>query len=633
MTPSPLHSSSSLRSSFPEDTSPDSIHWQAPAPIAYSIMEMLREPVFNSADEMYYLLEVCLRHVGWLWFMEYVHAPFHQAKLDRKLDRALFASFLDNQREPSVGTWAYLGSRISHGFRQHTWPVGVQPLTAFVYGDPRDTQSHLSRLLSSRNHFAHSSFDTQLRDVVELRTILWQLLAPMYPLFTQHPILFWDPESCVWRKANGHWSEDMGVDIADPVAYCPYMICTDGTWRSLHPWLQIERLHESNWMQRMYTHVNCNHPWVLRYFHLKKSSTLEKRQLFAPNPWLFQHLQHYEQEQQGSIDFQPVWSDHASTLPAREEVLPKLQRALMRRQKHQPHFVWLQGYPGSGKTAWIAQAPEVFKKFFAIIRYQIRPNHLTLSPITFLRYVLLQLHAHLPMKTLWPEALVPHNTFPEILAHCSWQELDSYFLHLLHTLKTHRKRLLLCVDQFHWAKHLYRDETIHLYDRISQWKGVAYQNLRILLTGRSGYAENMIYDEVVILPTRSVFSGDEFALWLSDLGIHPHDFPEPDDPSWDQEVQAFRRSILFVLSQSSQALSSWDIRDRLAEVLQQHPDLFSPPFLFTPQIEWNLRNMRSYLSIEYVANTEGMMIAHYRLFHASWQDWLRHRLWLKPPQI
>lgn len=190
--------------SFPTDTGPDSLHWQATAPIAYSTIEMLREPLVNSADEMVYLLEVCLRHLGWLWLSEYVQGQHH----DPSLDQLLFQHIGQNDREPSVGTWAYLGSRISHAFRQHGWSVSVPPLAAFVYGDPRDPQTHLSKLLTYRNHFAHGSFDTHIQDILEHREYLWQLLGPMQPLFCQHPIVFWDAADGLWRRANGHGSPE-----------------------------------------------------------------------------------------------------------------------------------------------------------------------------------------------------------------------------------------------------------------------------------------------------------------------------------------------------------------------------------------------------------------------------------------
>ncbi len=562
---------------FPQDTSEASVHWDAPAPIAYSAVEMLREPTFNSADELIYMLESCLRHLGWLWLVEYLNHTEH----DPDVDRVLFRFLLEGKRELSVGTWAYLGSLLSHMFQENEWTLQFPPLTEFLYGAPNDEQSPLSQLLRYRNHFAHGSFDTQLSEILYHRSLLWSLLEPMQTLWKQHPLVFWDPEASSVREANGHWSLRPNVVLPETKPYELYALRLEREPLLLSPMFQVRRTHPNEARHHMYSHIHNLPPWHLKTFDLRKSNTSSRLALFQRNPSIQEHITTHQETTQGTLSFKAIWK--RDVLPeAQQEELRPLQSALLndllKRVSNRPNVVGMEGYPGSGKSHLIATANEWAVGFDCVIRYRLSPGHLTQSPTTLLRYVLRKL-----------------NPEDENLAHLSHNKLEHLWEQTLEQWEQQQQRVLFAVDQFQFAHQPYQDETLSLSDWIAQLRGKATTRVSFLIALRPGYPGSLGYDALRPLPVVDTPLPDTFASMLVELGWLEQAFPAPEAPTRPPEEQRLGRALLYLLAKAESPMTCMDLRQSLERLLEQQPQRFPRYMLLAPRLSHTLWELRPFL--------------------------------------
>ncbi|TNE43449.1 MAG: ATP-binding protein [Deltaproteobacteria bacterium] len=594
------------RCAFPQDTSETSIHWNAPAPIAYSVVEMLREPTFNSADELVYALESCLRHLGWLWLVEYLTHTEH----DPDVDRILFRFLLEGKRELSVGTWAYLGSLLSHLFHKNKWTLKFPSLAEFSYGDPADEQSPLSQLLRYRNHFAHGSFDTQLSEILLHRSLYWSLLEPMQALWKQSPLVFWDPEASSVREANGHWSLRPDLALPEPKPYELYALRQEQEPLSLAPMFQVRRTKTNETQHHIYSHIHELSPWHLRTFDLRKSSTSARLALFQRNPSIQAHLTTHEQTLQGILPFQNTWNK--TTWPkAQREALQPLQRMLLhdllKRANKRPNVVCVEGYPGSGKTHLLATVEEWAVGFDSIFRYRLTPGHLTQSPTTFLRYVLRKL-----------------NPEDEELAHLSHKKLEDLWHQTLEQWEQQEQRVLFALDQFQFAHQPYQDETLSLNDWLSQQRGQATARLSVLLTLRPGYHDPFGYDALRSLPIVDTPLPDTFVTMMEELGWLEQAFPTPETPSRHPEERRLGRALLYLLAKTENSMTSMELRQPLKQLLDRLPQLLPAYMLLTPRISHTLRELRPFLRWSREETTS--IHDAYTPFSVSLRQWLLQTL-------
>lgn len=594
-----------MSASFPRNTRSDSSHWQLPTPLAYSTLEMLREPLVNSADELIHLLEVWLRHMGWMWLVEYLHSD-HQ---DDALDRVLFRTFLENQRELSVGRWAYMGSRISHLFRQKGWGVRL-PLCRFSYGDPRDQESSLSRLLRYRNSFAHGSFDAQEKDILRHRALLWSLIAETQKALEDNPIVFWDPESRCVRAANGHWSKQPDITLPAQEPYLPYMLDNSGHRIQLAPMVRIRKVEPEEREHHIYAHIEEIPAWHLEYLSLHHSTSQQMQESFQHNPTVAAHLSRYQRQRQGYLDFRTDWEQARPPHQTERELQATLQHvvtALEVRRVERPSYVLLLGYPGSGKTYFVAQAESLFQGFDHFVTYRLEPQSPTTSATTFLRYML---------RALCPgsEALSSASSL-DVLREAWFQQL--------HLLKAKKKRLLLGVDQFHLAYQPYREDSLTIYDLLSDLHGISSEQVAVLLTARPGYREKLLHDTCIRIPSTETPLVKKYSAMLEELGLNPIDFPDPATPGWSEEERMFQRMLLFVLSAAPRALSAFEVRETLEQLLGQKPNLFPPSFLFSPRIERTLWELRPLL-VWKQNNPDPHKV--YAPYSASFGSWLLEHL-------
>ncbi len=630
---------SPTQESFPLHTQKDSAYWRIPAPLAYSTIEMLREPLINSADELILLLEAWLRHLGWLWIAEYLHG----SEQDHALDRMLFRTFLEGQRELTVGNWAYIGSRISHLYRRNQWQVQIHPLLSFTYGDPRDKRSPLSQLLRYRNSFAHGSFDAQEQDILTHRSLLWSLLAPIQPLLEECPIVFWDPKHNGVRAADGSWSPRPEFLLPKQEAYLPYMMCSPTLNAPLAPFLHIRCIEAGESEHHIYAHLPDVPPWYLQYTSLHQLPDTARRLLFQGNPKVAQHREEYQQQRLGSIDLQPEWDKiRPPTMPKEDfqTLHQQLKTALDNTRDNQPNFVLLSGYPGSGKSIFVAQATQYFTGFDRVITYRLEPQSPTLSATTFLRYMLRELGSHGSRITGHGSGIMRHELREGSvqrsgdekspsegisLKQLSLDELREEFYQQLHQLRHQKCRLLLAIDQFHLAYHPYREETLSICDVLSHIDGVSSQYMGVLLAARLGYRDNLLHDTQITIPPQDYPLQEKYDLMLEELGLHFVDFPDPDTIDLSEEERIFRRMLLFVLSTAPKPLTAFEARNALEDLLKQKPSLFPTNFLFSPRIArtlWDLRPVLLWESSQDTHNTDKTFTP----FCKSFGTWLAENL-------
>lgn len=586
---------------FPDDTSEASIYWDAPAPLAYSTIEMLREPNYNSADELLYLLEAWLRHLGWLWLAEYLNGEDH----DPEVDRILFRYILQGKRRLSVGTWAYIGSRLSLLFQQKGWVIQLPHLQRFNYGDPQDSQSALSQLLRYRNNFAHGSFDARLEDILHQRSLLWSLLEPMQSLLTENSLVFWDPEAGAARNANGHWSLQPEVTLP-PEPYQLYALRTGKPPVPLSPMLRVSRKEPGDTRHHLYSHLKEVPGWHLHYFDLQRSPHEERRLLFQRNPAVQKSLTTHQRILQGLFDFQPIW-DAAQWPESQKNALnslqAKLQTDLEQTQSNRPNFVQVVGYPGTGKTYLVGNAHQWTSGYHHCVRYRLMLGSPLLSPTTLLRYIL--------------RHVLPNNASLGQLPH---DELETLWREWLGKLEEHQERMLLAVDQFQLAYRTYQDETLSLYEWLTDLEGSTTQQLSVLLTSRIGYRDDLLHDTLVTLPLADVPLGERYMTSLQELGLLEQAFPTPDTPPRSPEEQRFACALLYVVSATEQPLTVMEAREALSTHQKKHPHLFPSHYVFAPRVAHTLRELRPLLRWDH-ERTIGQE-RKYEPFSSSLRTWL-----------
>ncbi|MCB9639610.1 MAG: ATP-binding protein [Myxococcales bacterium] len=536
---------------------------------------MMHEPPINSADELVHLLESWLRHLGLLWLISYLRGPFH----DPRLDRLLFDMLRENDRDLSVGSWAYLGSQIFHTFRRHRWKAPWPTLHAFDYGDPRDATSRLSRMLRYRNSFAHGSFDAVLQDILEHRRCLWEMIKAFETL-ADAPLLFWEPTREGWFRVDLELSPWEGEIPSDIQKSAVYWRLEEGHWIEVSPFFQVEAQEKPM--------LYASHAFHLVPLYLSRFSLEERERMLSIHPRVAVHLQRSHRMRMGFLDEEKMWEGEnlESLGDQRESLCTGIGAALEEHHADKPTFVLVLAYPGSGKSSLVAYAPTLFPRFDGVIRYKVDRHEPSASGRTFARYLLRKL-AGLLHDDSWLEGIEGRS--PETRLHEAFQVFASQ-----------GKTLLVCIDRFHFGYESSPQEPLCLYDLLAGLQGEWASSLSFLLAARIGYRDDLLYDTVFHLPPTEYEKRDAYPRLLGELGLQVDD---PDSPLVVEEI-IFRRHILRLLSSSDAALSSFAICEHLHQEADQGVYPWTPEQRFSPHVERVLWEMRPISQCDVVVEGE-----------------------------
>lgn len=556
---------------FPIDTSPSAQHWQLPFPLASATQAMLTEELMNSSDELIFLLEVWLKHMGWLWVAEYFNAP----EREPSLERVLFQWIAEGKRELSTGAWAYLGSKMAHLFSKRTWPIRNTALQAIQYGHPNDPETLLSKLIRYRNHFAHGSFSDAIDNILRHRKWLWQWLSPVQEQLILNPIYICNPQTGAWHKANAFWEE---------VEQLPSDVPEHWTAFSMHPSgcvTQTSPLFAMNASTNQKSHAPPAHEvmhtlYTWSYFSIRKAGHQKRTALFSLHPAISEHLAIYEGMRQGLIDFSNSWENEP--LPdiqesALQTCIQSIRSSLNTPDEERPRIVTLLGYPGSGKTGILARSTQFFPHFDAHFLYRIQYGNSTASLITCARYFIRQISAFLDEK--------------EWLRRCKDKEVIQTFRELLEYVAQRKVRIFIGIDQIHLGYTPYTGEKQSIADFFASI--VASSNdLSFFFTARPGYRDGLLGDQEIHLPVTEHTQHSKYESLLHELGLDTY---ESSTGLTAQEVH-FRTLLLFLLASAPRALTVFELCDVLEQTHRQFPHWLQQKDIFTPHVEralWELR--------------------------------------------
>jgi hypothetical protein len=582
--------------SFPLSLSNTSRHLRAPSPIASATIALLEEEPLHSTDELILLLESWLKHLGWLWIIEYLSQP----ACAPDLERLLFRWILDGERELSVGTWAYLGSTFQHGFAERGWLPKQRVLLHFSYGSPHDTNSPLSRLLRYRNSFAHGSFAAVLQDILEHRNVLWSLIAPMEEL-SACPLIAWDTHSQRWCTIDGLCAP---VDAPPPtetgqqqirirLAQNEFIDVTDFFRVSLSP------------APAPSTQIRA----TLAYTSLKKASREERIRLLSRHQPTANHLRQFQDLREGLLDFESELAKeplpHMET-KQRTALLATIQQALLAPSPRRPRMVTIMGYPGSGKSGILGQASQLFQGFDHICMYSLRFDDLTSSSVTFARFLLRK-------WATWynkPEWL--HRNKPIL------QRIQ----HALQTIQSSPAKILIGIDQFHLAYRAYEHEEMSIAELVSnELDQIPGDRIAFLMTARPGYREDMLGDEVFSLPIAEDTRSEKYHRYLQEIGLNKRHSILGISP---REVH-FRNLLLYLLANAPRALNAFEMCDVLAKFATQFPQFIQQSEIFTPRVERALWELRPLLTWER-KQIERQEQTYYKPFCQHFREWCAKEL-------
>lgn len=577
---------------FPGGWGADSPYRKWPQPVGSAIIDMLQEPPINSADELVHLLEVWLRHIGLLWMASYLRGRWH----DSRLDRLLFSMLLDGERDLSVGAWAYLGSQIFHTYRRHGWDADWPRLSSFDYGDPRDEESRLSRLLRYRNSFAHGSFQAALQDILEHRRCLWEMIAA-FDALREAPILFWESGQQRWCCMDLDatlWEGEVPNEVQQDTLYWRV---ERGRWFTLSPFWSVQ--------PKTTPALYASHPFHLVPFSLSEITLAEREAALSAHPQIAAHLQRYQSIRMGDLDSHQTWD--GETLEAlhpdtRERILERLRGALSKKQPDKPNFVLVSAYPGSGKSALVGQADTLFSGFDQVLRYRVDRHTPSLSGRTFARYLLRKLEPY-RAKDDGSEEI---TSSPEEALHRAFA-----------AFARHNKRLLVCIDRFHLAYESFQKDP-SIYEILSNIRGEWASSLCFLLAARTGYRDHLMYDTVIELPPVEFDKTAAYPRLLGELGLLLDD---PDTPYPPDEVR-LRRHLLRIMAAKSEAVSVFSLCDRLHDEADRGVLDWTEAQRFSPHIERIIWELRPILRCETRQEADGFEQRLYQPFCGGFARYL-----------
>jgi len=596
-----LRASHEVLETYEQELAQEYLHY--PTPIAHAIQSLLQESLINSADELITLLEILLKHMGWLWIVEYIYSDH----VDERLNHLLFSSILENQRSLSVGSWAYVGSNISRLYQKNDWDAQISVLQALDYGNPQDNLSPLSRLLSYRNSFAHGSFATINQEIISHRILMWEWLEPLKG-FRDFPIAFRHPQHQEWLIADGHNSP-----LHAPPKNIQHMQKVDAGPPEIilqTPAQQSFSLDKFLSLYPIQPQTKEVKPLIsFDYFSIPKSSKQEKRELLSARQKLAFSLKEYQSQKRGIFHFSEVWKKTARPkLPKREwlSIQNELKKCIDIENETRPTFVMLSGYPGSGKSAVIKQAKALFPQFDGIIKFQIRSSHISQSTAACISYFSRQIEKILEL---------PHANHP----HLTLQEVQSHFQQVLDRLKEKDKRVLICIDRFHHAYQKMPHENTRIYDFLVRIRNVSSKHLVFLLTARPGYRNDLLGDAVVEMPVAELQKSECYVELLQELGLEKGN----STLGLSNEEVAFRRALLRILAGYPEGATVFQACDTLQRFQENHAQSFPKEFVFTPHVERAIWELRPLLAWEHRSNANQVREKFFRPFCPHFASWIQ----------
>jgi hypothetical protein len=561
-----------------------------PAPLARATLDYLEEERVYSADELSSLIEAWLKHLGWLWVADYLHSK-HQHEV---LNRLLYQMFLLGTRNPSVGTWAYIGSTFSRCYAQEGWGCQIPGMNQLDYGAPDDHHSPLSRLLHFRNHFAHGSFEAIVADILLHQELLWHWLEPLQG-FQDCPILFFDDVEKQWKHADLEWkacSLSIPEGTSGTILLTPENHCL--------PLSSVIFLKPGK---------NKKRGWKWSYFYVAHASADDKQALLFQNPHVRRSLEALEQQRAGALELGDIWE--RARLPSVDASLltewVHWIRLGLQTNRSRPNLILILGYPGSGKTGFLSQSKVLFPEFQHVLLYQIQRGEITASASTFVRFLLRQLAQEFAQPE-WEE-----------LAESTSSPLEALKTTLM-SLQERGERLLIGIDNIHLGYEPAWGDRESLASVLTALEGIESQHLSFLLTARPGYQEGLYRDTLLELPPDIGRDINDYEKYLREL----HLTEDLASQRWPRQELLLRRLLLFLLGCSPSPLTVFDLcvaLERLQERLDELP-LHEAPF--TPHIERALWEMRPLLRIENHRDHE-QAYKTYAPFSPNFAQWLlRH---------